>query len=159
MKKMKNLFKESFKTVLNKSLRPINEADLATEMQGELGAEGVEEGQAEFEAQMADEVDSIDPRNYNREEQKLQAHLKKRAEENNELLSQWVSTIDDFTSFVNDPNREDSIKNIIERAMPGSVLEKIKKSEARRLTRVSTEAAALSQALKSYIGGVQAGEE
>jgi hypothetical protein len=159
MKKMKNLFKESFKTVLNKSLRPINEADLAVEMQGELGAEGVEEGQAEFEAQMADDVDSIDPRNYNREEQKLQAHLKKRAEENNELLSQWVSTIDDFTSFVNDPNREDSIKNIIERAMPGSVLEKIKKSEARRLTRVSTEAAALSQALKSYIGGVQAGEE
>jgi hypothetical protein len=159
MKKMKNLFKESFKNVISKSLRPINEADLADEMQGELGAEGVEEGQAEFEAQMADEVDSIDPRNYNREEQKLQAHLKKRAEENNELLSQWVSTIDDFTSFVNDPNREDSIKNIIERAMPGSVLEKIKKSEARRLTRVSTEAAALSQALKSYIGGVQAGEE
>ena len=159
MKKMKNLFKESFKNVLDKSLRPINEADLADEMQGELGAEGVEEGQAEFEAQMADEVDSIDPRNYNREEQKLQAHLKKRAEENNELLSQWVSTIDDFTSFVNDPNREDSIKNIIERAMPGSVLEKIKKSEARRLTRVSTEAAALSQALKSYIGGIQAGEE
>jgi hypothetical protein len=159
MKKMKNLFKESFKNVLDKSLRPINEADLADEMQGELGAAAVEEGQAEFEAQMADEVDSIDPRNYNREEQKLQAHLKKRAEENNELLSQWVSTIDDFTSFVNDPNREDSIKNIIERAMPGSVLEKIKKSEARRLTRVSTEAAALSQALKSYIGGVQAGEE
>lgn len=159
MKKMKNLFKESFKNVINKSLHPINEADLADEMQGELGATEVEEGQAEFEAQMADEVDSIDPRNYNREEQKLQAHLKKRAEENNELLSQWVSTIDDFTSFVNDPNREDSIKNIIERAMPGSVLEKIKKSEARRLTRVSTEAAALSQALKSYIGGVQAGEE
>lgn len=159
MKKMKNLFKESFKNVLDKSLRPINEADLADEMQGELGAAAVEEGQAEFEAQMADEVDSIDPRNYNREEQKLQAHLKKRAEENNELLSQWVSTIDDFTSFVNDPNREDSIKNIIERAMPGSVLEKIKKSEARRLTRVSTEAAALSQALKSYIGGIQAGEE
>lgn len=159
MKKMKNLFKESFKNVINKSLRPINEADLADEMQGELGAAAVEEGQAEFEAQMADEVDSIDPRNYNREEQKLQAHLKKRAEENNELLSQWVATIDDFTSFVNDPNREDSIKNIIERAMPGSVLEKIKKSEARRLTRVSTEAAALSQALKSYIGGVQAGEE
>lgn len=156
---MKNLFKESFKNVLDKSLRPINEADLADEMQGELGAAAVEEGQAEFEAQMADEVDSIDPRNYNREEQKLQAHLKKRAEENNELLSQWVSTIDDFTSFVNDPNREDSIKNIIERAMPGSVLEKIKKSEARRLTRVSTEAAALSQALKSYIGGIQAGEE
>ena len=159
MKKMKNLFKESFKNVINKSLRPINEADLADEMQGELGAAAVEEGQAEFEAQMADEVDSIDPRNYNREEQKLQAHLKKRAEENNELLSQWVATIDDFTSFVNDPNREDSIKNIIERAMPGSVLEKIKKSEARRLTRVSTEAAALSQALKSYIGGVQAGED
>jgi hypothetical protein len=119
----------------------------------------VEGQQAEFEAEMADSVDAIDPANYNREEKKLQAHLKKRAEENNELLSQWVQTIDDFTSFVNDPNREDSIKNIIERAMPGSVLEKIKKSEARRLTRVSTEAAALSQALKSYIGGIQTGEE
>lgn len=159
MKKPKNLFKESFKSVLNAELRPLNEADLEAEMQGELGAADVEGQQAEFEAEMADSVDAIDPANYNREEQKLQAHLKKRAEENNELLSQWVATIDDFTSFVNDPNREDSIKNIIERAMPGSVLEKIKKSEARRLTRVSTEAAALSQALKSYIGGIQAGEE
>lgn len=151
----RNLFKESFKTVLNKALHPVNEADLAQEMQGDLGVDNVDAGQADFEQQMADEADSIDPRNYNREEQKLQAHLKKRAEENNELLSQWVATIDDFTSFVNDPNREDSIKNIIERAMPGSVLEKIKKAEARRLTRVSTEAAALSQALKSYIGGVE----
>jgi hypothetical protein len=159
MKKPKNLFKESFRNALNADLRPLNEADLEAEMQGELGAGEVEGQQAEFEAEMADSVDAIDPANYNREEQKLQAHLKKRAEENNELLSQWVQTIDDFTSFVNDPNREDSIKNIIERAMPGSVLEKIKKSEARRLTRVSTEAAALSQALKSYIGGVQAGEE
>lgn len=159
MKKKTNLFKESFKSILNKELRPINEADLEEEMQGELGAAEADLSQSEFEAQMADDVDAIDPANYNREEQKLQAHLKKRAEENNELLSQWVTTIDDFTSFVNDPNREDSIKNIIERAMPGSVLEKIKKSEARRLTRVSTEAAALSQALKSYIGGVQAGEE
>lgn len=153
--KRRRLFKESFKNILAASLRPINEADLAIEMQGSLGADDLDSEQAEFEAQMADDVDAIDPANYNREEQKLQAHLKKRAEENNELLSQWVQTIDDFTSFVNDPNREDSIKNIIERAMPGSVLEKIKKAEARRLTRVSTEAAALSQALKSYIGGVQ----
>ena len=159
MKKAKNLFKESFRSILNNELRLLSEADLEAEMQGELGAAEVEGQQAEFEAEMADSVDAIDPTNYNREEKKLQAHLKKRAEENNELLSQWVQTIDDFTSFVNDPNREDSIKNIIERAMPGSVLEKIKKSEARRLTRVSTEAAALSQALKSYIGGVQTGEE
>lgn len=155
----RNLFKESFKNILRSELYPINEADLAEEMQGELGAENLDTTQAEFESQLADDVDSIDPKNYNREEQKLQAHLKKRAQENNELLSQWVSTIDDFTSFVNDPNRDDSIKNIIERAMPGSVLEKIKKAEARRLTRVSTEAAALSQALKSYIGGIQTSEE
>ena len=155
----RNLFKESFKNILNEELRPLNEADLADEMQGDLGAQEIDTTQAEFESKLADDVDSIDPDNYNREEQRLQAHLKKRAQENNELLSQWVSTIDDFTSFVNDPNRDDSIKNIIERAMPGSVLEKIKKSEARRLTRVSTEAAALSQALKSYIGGIQPGEE
>ena len=150
----RNLFKESFKAALDKTLRPVNEADLAEEMQGDLGAAAVDPAQADFESTLADDVNSIDPNKYNREEQRLQAHLKQRAQENNELLSQWVATIDDFTSFVNDPNRDDSIKNIIERAMPGSVLEKIKKSEARRLTRVSTEAAALSQALKSYIGGI-----
>lgn len=156
----RNLFKESFKNILNKSLKPINEADLAEEMQGELGADQVDQAQSEFEAQMAADADSsIDPDNYNREEKRLQAHLQKRAMENNELLSQWANTIDDFTAFVNDPSREDSIKNIIERAMPGSVLEKIKKAEARRLTRVATEAASLSQALKSYIGGVQTGQE
>lgn len=155
----RNLFKESFKTILRNDLRVINEADLADEMQGDLGAEDIDTAQAEFESQLADDVNTIDPNKYNREEQRLQAHLKQRAQENNELLSQWVATIDDFTSFVNDPNRDDSIKNIIERAMPGSVLEKIKKAEARRLTRVSTEAAALSQALKSYIGGIQTGEQ
>lgn len=155
----RNLFKESFKTILRNNLRVINEADLADEMQGDLGAEDIDTAQAEFESQLADDVNSIDPNKYNREEQRLQAHLKQRAQENNELLSQWVATIDDFTSFVNDPNRDDSIKNIIERAMPGSVLEKIKKAEARRLTRVSTEAAALSQALKSYIGGIQTAEQ
>lgn len=155
----RNLFKESFKTILRNDLRVINEADLADEMQGDLGAEDIDTAQAEFESQLADDVNSIDPNKYNREEQRLQAHLKQRAQENNELLSQWVATIDDFTSFVNDPNRDDSIKNIIERAMPGSVLEKIKKAEARRLTRVSTEAAALSQALKSYIGGIQTAEQ
>lgn len=155
----RNLFKESFKSVIDKTLRPINEADLADEMQGDLGAGSADPAQAGFEEQMADEIDTIDPNKYNREEKRLQAHLQQRAQENNELLSQWVATIDDFTSFVNDPNRDDSIKNIIERAMPGSVLEKIKKSEARRLTRVSTEAAALSQALKSYIGGIQTGDE
>ena len=155
----RNLFKESFKTILHNELRAINEADLAEEMQGDLGAEDIDTAQAEFESQLADDVNTIDPNKYNREEQRLQAHLKQRAQENNELLSQWVATIDDFTSFVNDPNRDDSIKNIIERAMPGSVLEKIKKAEARRLTRVSTEAAALSQALKSYIGGIQTAEQ
>ena len=155
----RNLFKESFKSILDNTLHPINEADLAEEMQGDLGAQNVSTAQGDFEAQMADDVDSIDPNKYNREEKRLQAHLQQRAHENNELLSQWAATIDDFTSFVNDPNRDDSIKNIIERAMPGSVLEKIKKSEARRLTRVATEAASLSQALKSYIGGIHAGAE
>jgi hypothetical protein len=155
----RNLFKESFNSVLSRDINIINEADLADEMQGDLGAANVDITQAEFESQLADDVDSIDPNKYNREEQRLQAHLKQRAQENNELLSQWAATIDDFTSFVNDPNRDDSIKNIIERAMPGSVLEKIKKAEARRLTRVATEAASLSQALKSYIGGIQSGQE
>lgn len=153
----RNLFKESFKKSLVKSVKAINESpanNLETELSGDLGAEAVSVADASFEDALEAEQDKIDPNAYNKEEKRLQNHLKKRAQENNELLSQWVATIDDFTSFVNDPNREDSIKNIIERAMPGSVLEKIKKSEARRLTRVSTEAAALSQALKSYIGGV-----
>lgn len=153
----RNLFKESFAKSLRKSLNLVNESpadNLEAELGGDLGADDATPADSSFEAAMAAEQDQIDPNKYNQEEKRLQNHLKKRAAENNELLSQWVATIDDFTSFVNDPNREDSIKNIIERAMPGSVLEKIKKSEARRLTRVSTEAAALSQALKSYIGGV-----
>ena len=155
----RNLFKESFAKSLRNAIKLVNESpadNLEAELGGDLGADDATPADSSFEAALADEQDQIDPNKYNQEEKRLQNHLKKRAAENNELLSQWVATIDDFTSFVNDPNREDSIKNIIERAMPGSVLEKIKKSEARRLTRVSTEAAALSQALKSYIGGVSA---
>ena len=71
----RNLFKESFKATLDKTLRPVNEADLAEEMQGDLGAENLDITQAEFESNLASDVDSIDPNKYNREEQRLQAHL------------------------------------------------------------------------------------
>lgn len=153
----RNLFGAAFRRSLNKDIRKIYEADESALEMGlgdDLDAENMSRQEADFTSQLEDEADYIDPNQYNKEEQKLQNHLKQRAQENNELLGQWVEIIDDFTSFVNDPSREDSIKNIIERAMPGSTLEKIKKAEGRRLTRVSTEAAALSQALKSYIGGV-----
>ena len=154
MKKSKKdkLFEKSFKESIIKDLEFLKEDELEKGLSRDLGKDNASPNQAEFENNMEKSIDSIDTEVYNQEEKKLQNHIKQRTEENNELLAEWIKNINDFIDFLNNPQNPGSIKSITNNAMPGSTLEKIKKTESRRLTRVSTEAAALSQALNSYIG-------
>lgn len=160
MKKSKKdkLFEKSFKESIIKDLEFLKEDELEKGLSSDLGKDDVSPSQAEFENNMEKNINSIDTEVYNQEEKKLQNHIKQRTEENNELLAEWVKNINDFIDFLNNPQNPGSIKSITNNAMPGSTLEKIKKTESRRLTRVSTEAAALSQALNSYIGAANENE-
>lgn len=94
------------------------------------------------------------------EELKIQQQIDKRNAQINDVIIDWVSKLDEFVSFINDPMNKESIKYIIDSAAAGSILEKIKSSESRRLTKVATECSALAQSLRSYItGGVDSIEE
>ena len=151
-KNLNQLFCEEVAKLIKKDSKLILEDDLENGLRGDLSDKNLSPAEADFENQLQSEVDNIDTDEYNQEEKKLQAHIKQRTEENNELLAEWVRRVNEFIDFINNPQNPGSIKSIVNNAMPGSTLEKIKKTEARRLTRVSTEAAALSQALNSYIG-------
>lgn len=87
------------------------------------------------------------------EELKIQQAVNKRNAQINDVIVGWVEKLDEFVSFINDPMNTDSIKYITDAAAPGSILEKVKSSEARRLTKVATECSALAQSLRSYITG------
>lgn len=87
------------------------------------------------------------------EELKIQQQIDKRNAQINGVIVKWVDILDKFTSFINDPSNTESIKYTIDSAAPGSVLEKIKSSEGRNLTKVATAVSALSQSLRAYITG------
>lgn len=85
-------------------------------------------------------------------DKELQDHIEERQNEHFALLTEWIKKIDDFTKFVNDPLSENSIRTILDKSLPGSLFEKIKLAESRKFTRAATEAASLSQAIRSYLG-------
>lgn len=110
------------------------------------------------ETSLGDQLDAqITPAEDNKvEELKIQQQIDKRNAQINGVLVKWVDILDKFTSFINDPSNTESIKYTIDSAAPGSVLEKIKSSEGRNLTKVATAVSALSQSLRAYItGGVE----
>lgn len=106
-------------------------------------------------AGLGDALDAqISPAEDNKiEELKIQQAIEKRNAQINDVIIKWVDKIDEFVEFINDPMNKESIKYIIDSAAVGSILEKIKGSESRRITRVATECSALAQSLRSFITG------
>lgn len=68
-----------------------------------------------------------------------------------EKLSEWVGKIEEFNKFLNDPNA-DSVQSILNGAVPETILDKIRTSEAKRISRVASELSALNEMLKGYLG-------
>lgn len=154
-----DLFKRSFRREINRSVeRIINESrrkknryihESLEDALDDVGGAGGDLGSA---------LDSqISPAEDNKiEELKIQKQINKRNAQLNDVILGWVEKLDEFVIFINDPMNTESIKYITDSAATGSILEKIKNSEARRLTRVATECSALAQSLRSYIiGGIE----
>lgn len=151
-----NLFKRSFIGNVKRSIKQIvterkqlkeDISDVLDDVAGHADA-----------TSLGDQLDAqITPAEDNKvEELKIQQQINKRNAQINGVIVKWVDILDKFTSFINDPSNTESIKYTIDSAAPGSVLEKIKSSEGRNLTKVATAVSALSQSLRAYItGGVE----
>lgn len=157
----KNLFESVFKHQVKKELKTLNENTLEDELGGGVDDLGADEN--ELAAQMEDDVDAVDP-NEARQQQdasnavEIQDKIAQKIEQDNDILSGWVNKLDEFLKFVNDPATDGSIRSVIDNSIEGSVFQKIKTSENRRITRVATEVAAFTEAIKSYIGSSDAGD-
>ena len=65
-------------------------------------------------------------------------------------LQEWVDTCDEFLGFLNGtgPN---SIQTILANAEPDTIFDRMKQSEQRKIARVATELAALTESFRGYI--------
>lgn len=157
----KNLFESVFKKNLKKTLDLIEENTL----EDELGADvdGGDVADDELASQMEGDVDAVDP-NAARQEQdansamQIQDKIAQKIAQDNDILTGWVDKLETFLKFVNDPSTDGSIRSVIDGSIEGSVFQKIKTSENRRITRVATEVAGFCEAIKSYIGSSDAGD-
>jgi len=74
----------------------------------------------------------------------------RQAAEMKEQLNKWVSSLDEFREFINGTG-PGSIQYTLSQAEPDTIFDKVKSSEARRIARVATDIAALTESLKGYI--------
>ena len=100
-KNLNQLFCEEVAKLIKKDSKLILEDDLENGLRGDLSDKNLSPAEADFENQLQSEVDNIDTDEYNQEEKKLQAHIKQRTEENNELLAEWVRRVNEFIDFIN----------------------------------------------------------
>lgn len=150
----KSLFKKFLFESVSKTKKYLREESLADA----LAAEGAED--EDMPAPDSDLVDAMKDEPVDTPEMEgssldnaedVQQTIQNYQSENNETIMGWINKLDEFVDFVNSPEHEGGIKATIDKAIPGSVFEKIKTAEARSLTRTAKEAAAFSQSLRSYI--------
>lgn len=65
-------------------------------------------------------------------------------------LQGWVEQCDSFVKFLNGTG-EDSIQSRLSKAEPDTIFDRMKQSEQRKIARVATELAALTESLRGYI--------
>ena len=65
-------------------------------------------------------------------------------------LGSWVEECDRFLDFLNGTGT-DSIQSILANAEPDTIFDRMKQSEQRKIARVATELAALTESFRGYI--------
>lgn len=65
-------------------------------------------------------------------------------------LQGWVEQCDAFVKFLNGTG-EESIQSKLSKAEPDTIFDRMKQSEQRKIARVATELAALTESLRGYI--------
>lgn len=66
------------------------------------------------------------------------------------VLETWIGKISEFCKFLNEPGTG-SIQSVLNKAVPETIMDKIKTSETKRIARVASELGALNEMLKGYL--------
>lgn len=71
-----------------------------------------------------------------------------------EKLSSWVMKCDEFLEFLNGTSG-DSIQSVLANSEADTIFDRMKQSEQRKIARVATELAALTESFRGYISQTQ----
>lgn len=72
------------------------------------------------------------------------------ASEMKQQLEEWISRCTEFVEFLNGTN-PGSIQHTLSQSEPDTIFDSMKQSEARKISRVATELASLSESFKGYV--------
>lgn len=76
--------------------------------------------------------------------------ISKQAQQMKDQIANWVSRCDEFLEFLNG-TEPGSIQYALASAKPDTILDRMKQSEQRKIGRVATELAALTESFKTYV--------
>lgn len=156
LKNLTNLFERNFmRSLKREKQRIIKESKVIKEDALESALESDDLGENQV---ISDALGDLEQKAKENKEQeiKLQKYIDKHNAQTNNIIIDWIEKLDEFAKFVNDPTDESSIKSILDSAIPGSVLEKMGKSEYRQLTKVAQAISNLTQSLRAYVVGMKA---
>lgn len=123
-------------------------------------AKGLDAEDSSIEKDLGDEVDSMnDEVNKEGDETntlftQMKDQIAQSIEQSELLLTDWADKVHDFLSYINDSNREDSIKYALDNAPEGSPIDTIKTTIVNQFTRIASQLAALEQLLRAQVGNV-----
>ena len=93
------------------------------------------------------EVSDFDIQNVNQLQQDLQ---NQKATQMVSVLKQWIDRISEFKEFLNGTD-ENSINSTLAKAVPDTLFDKIKTSEAKRIARVAADLSSFEEILKGHM--------
>lgn len=67
-----------------------------------------------------------------------------------QALTTWITTLEDFVEFLNGTEGT-SVQTQLKNAVPDTILDKIRSSEMKKISRVSMEVAGLKEILRGYL--------
>ena len=162
--KKKNLFESKFLTsIRNRNAVLIKENDvdaLADNLETELEepSQDISPEDADLEAGLAEEnpevadVQQQTMEDIKNEDQMLKDKIKQRIETANQQIVSYAEQVEQFLTFLNDPNDQSSMKYAMDNATENSPLAKVKKTCGTRIGRIAADIAGLGQELRSLIG-------
>jgi len=70
-------------------------------------------------------------------------------------LQRWISELEKFSKFLNDPSNPTSMQSRLRSAIPDTIFDKIRIAENKKIARVSMEVTSLNEMLKGYLSSSQ----
>ena len=153
MKNFKNnRFAQAFKKVLLEADVP--NTDLVNDIEANLDGSPMKSDVNELDVMSSTLDPDATPEDYLTDpatDKALQQQIDQRNQEIASVIEGWSTKLDDFIEFLNGTD-EKSLRSILAKAQPGTLMAKVQASTSRKLANAATELAGLSQMFKSFVG-------